>query len=288
MAHNLQERYSQLTDIKLRASLVTKDHVIFNTRYEGDPVAGAVKIPVRDGEVEVKDYNKTSGTSLTNGSTNYLTIPIVKDKAVNELIDGYDAAGVPDNLVADRIDSAGYSLGLLLDTQGVSLLAASHTATYASTDPRYGKVATSAAIELTDSPFDACVDARTNLSKVFVPATGRYVLASPDFYSMILKDKDNFVKKGDLSQKLVETGAVGEIAGFAVYETPNLPAGVLAVFGHPDYATRVDEYKVPVHVQDLAGSGTFIGACAVQGRMVYEHAITKPQAFHVLTLKASA
>lgn len=282
MAHNLQERYSQLTDIKLRASLVTKDHVIFNTRYEGDPTAGAVKIPVRDTEVQVNDYNKASGTSLTNGNTNYLTVAITKDKAVNELIDGYDAAGVPDNLVADRIDSAGYSLALLLDTTGVALLAGADTATYDSTDPRYGKKATSATLKSTDSPFDACVDARTNQSKAFVPATGRYVLASPDFYSMILKDKDNFVKKGDLSQKLVETGAVGEIAGYAVYETPNLPSGVLAVFGHPDFATRIDEYKVPVHVQDLAGSGTYIGASAVQGRMVYEHAITKPQAFHIL------
>lgn len=282
MAHNLQERYSQLTDVKLRASLVTKDHVVFNTRYDGNPVAGAVKVPVRDAEVTVEDYSKTGGTNLTHGSTIYLNIPISNDKAVNELIDGYDAAGVPDNLVADRIDSAGYSLGLTLDTAGVALLAGADTAVYATTDPRYGKKATAHTLGADESIFDACVDARASMTKVYVPATGRYVLASPDFYSKILKDKDNFVKKGDLSQKLVETGAVGEIAGFAVYETPNLPAGVLAVFGHPDYATRIDEYKVPVHVQDLSGSGKYIGACAVQGRMVYEHCVTKPQAFYIL------
>lgn len=286
MAHKLQERYSKLTDVKLRASLVTKDHVIFNTRYEGDPTAGAVKVPVRDAEVEVKDYNKKTGVDLSEGSTDYLNIPITKDKAVNELIDGYDAAGVPDNLVADRIDSGGYSLGLTLDTAGVALLAAADTATYADGDPRKGKKATAHTLGEDESIFDACVDARTAMTKAFVNAVGRYVLASPDFYSMVLKDKDNFVKKGDLSQKLVETGAVGEIAGFAVYETPNLPAGILAVFGHPDYATRIDEYKVPVHVQDLAASGKFIGACAVQGRMVYEHCITKPQAFYIL--KAAA
>ena len=282
MAHNLQERYSKLTDVKLRSTLVTKDHVIFNTRYEGDPVAGAVKVPVRDGEVAVNSYNKTSGSALTHGSTVYLNIPISKDIAVNELIDGYDAAGVPDNLVADRIDSAGYSLGLTIDTESLALLAGADTATYASTDPRYGKKASAATMSDSDSAFDKCVDARTAQSKVFVPSVGRYVLVSPEFYAMILKDKDNFVKKGDLSQKLVETGAVGEIAGYAVYETPNMPAGVLAIFGHPDYATRIDEFKVPVKVQDLAGSATFIGACAVQGRMVYEHCITKPQAFFIL------
>lgn len=286
MAHNLQERYSRLTDVKLRASLVTKDHVIFNTRYEGDPVAGAVKVPVRDGEVQVSNYDKKKGATLTEGSTDYLTITITNDKAVNELIDGYDAAGVPDNLVADRIDSGGYSLGLTLDTAGVTLLAGADTATYDAKDPRNGKKATAHTLGADESIFDACVDARTAMTKAHVPAVGRYVLASPDFYSKVLKDKDNFVKKGDLSQKLVETGAVGEIAGFAVYETPNLPAGTLAVFGHPDYATRIDEYKVPIHVQDLAGSSNYIGACAVQGRMVYEHCITKPQAFYIL--KASA
>ena len=44
MAHALQERYSKLVDEKLRATLVTKDNLIFNNRYEGDPKAGMVKV----------------------------------------------------------------------------------------------------------------------------------------------------------------------------------------------------------------------------------------------------
>ena len=38
---------------------------------------------------------------LTGGDTTYLTVNIDKDKAVNEIIDGFDAASVPDDLVAD-------------------------------------------------------------------------------------------------------------------------------------------------------------------------------------------
>jgi len=45
MAHTHQERYSRLVDAKLRATLVKKDGVIFNNRYEGNPKAGVVKIP---------------------------------------------------------------------------------------------------------------------------------------------------------------------------------------------------------------------------------------------------
>ena len=33
----------------------------------------------------------------------------------------------------------------------------------------------------------------------------------------------------------------------------------------------------PVAVNDLKGSGTFIGACAVQGRKVYAHKVTKAE-----------
>ena len=91
MSHTLQDRYSQLVDMKLRAALVKKDGVIFNNRYEGDPKAGAVKVPVRDTEVTAASYDKANGVSLTAGSTSYLTITIDKDYAVNELIDGYDA-----------------------------------------------------------------------------------------------------------------------------------------------------------------------------------------------------
>ena len=51
MAHEAQVRYSKLVDLKLRATLVKKVGVICNSRYEGSPKAGSVKVPVRDTEV---------------------------------------------------------------------------------------------------------------------------------------------------------------------------------------------------------------------------------------------
>ena len=116
MAHDLQTRYSDMVLAKLRKELVLKDGVVFNTDYEGTAIAGAVKIPVRDTEVAVTDYDKANGISATAGATSYVTMTIGKDKAVNEIIDGYDAQAVPDNLVADRLDSAGYSLAAQEDT----------------------------------------------------------------------------------------------------------------------------------------------------------------------------
>ena len=75
-AHEHQERWSKLVLAKLRQELVLKDGVVFNNDYEGSPAAGVVKIPVRDEEVQVSDYDKANGIQGTNGSTAYENMQI--------------------------------------------------------------------------------------------------------------------------------------------------------------------------------------------------------------------
>ena len=91
--HELQERYSNLVLAKLRS--VTIFEPLMNRRYEGNPKAGAVKIPVRDTEMVVGDYDVVAGGDLSTSTTTYLTLPIDKNKYVNELIDGFEAEAVP-------------------------------------------------------------------------------------------------------------------------------------------------------------------------------------------------
>lgn len=264
MAHEAQIRYSQLVDAKLRAVLVKKDGTIFNTRYEGNPKAGAVKIPVRDTEVTVSDYSKTDGAGATHGDTAYQTLVIDHDKAVNEIIDGFDAASVPDNLVADRLDSAAYSMALQLERDATAVLEDKATAFGGGT-----------ALTKTNI-YDTIVDARTAMSTAGVPADRRFLLVCPAVYALILKSPE-FVRATTLGDNVVQTGAQGRIAGFAVFEDVTLSDGTEFIAGHPDWCTRVREWGVPVHLQSLDGSGNFIGASAVQGRSIYAHTVTKPQ-----------
>lgn len=161
MAHANQERWSKLVDAKLRNQLVTRDNYIFNNRYEGDPKAGKVKIPVRDTEVSVKDYNKATGIDPEAGTTTYLELNIDQDEAVNELIDGFDAESVPGNLVADRLDSAGYSLALQMEKDASEELTTGGTA-----------LADTAALTKA-TVYEKIVDARTQLSNTYVPTGGR-------------------------------------------------------------------------------------------------------------------
>lgn len=284
MAHELQVRYSKLADIREKAQKVTRDNVIFNTRYEKDPVAGTIKIPVR-GAANIRAYNKATGMNLEETETAYITVTLDHDVAMNELIDGFDAAAVPDDVVADRIEAGADGFANTMDIEGLLELAKNGTVTV-------GNALSKSTV------YDEAINARTALSKASLPLNGRYVIVTPEVYSLMLKDS-NFVKASDLGQKIIETGAVGQIGGLNVYESVNLGAYEVEedgttytvepqiIAGHPNCATRVEEWAVGVHVQDLAQSGKYIGACAVQGRKVFTHKVTNKDGIFVYATKTA-
>lgn len=266
MAHELMTRYSELIDKKLQATLVTKDNFIFNNHYEGIAAGGKVKIPVRSTEIVVGDYNKASGMSLSEGSTTYIDLDLCYDKAVNEIIDGYDAAAVPDDIVAERLDSAGYALGVVEDAISIATL------------ENEGTIDDDKQALTKENVYSKIVELRTNLSEKNVPIQGRWLIVSPEVYGMLLCDTTNFIRQGDIAQNLVDSGAIGQIAGFTVYESPKLTKDnkeissgktttVEMIAGHPNWCHRVEEWSVPVSVNPL--TNTFIGASAVQGRKIF-------------------
>lgn len=255
MAHALQERYSSLVLAKLRKEAIFLN--LFNRRYEGSPTAGAVKIPVRDGEVVVGTYNTQTGKALTYGSTTYETLPIDKDYAVNELIDGYEASAVPDNLVADRLDSAGYSMANTIDNDLVALLL----------DGTKGGTVLSSTTALTKSTvYEAVIDAIQSAKKLGIKVDEMWLAVTNDIYGLMLKCPE-FIKASDLGDAVVQNGLVGRIGGVDVYETNNIEdtTKVEFILGNDVFCHYVDEWAVPVGIKDLA-DGAHIGASAVQGR----------------------
>lgn len=281
MAHTNQDRWSSLVDAKLRTTLVTRDNLIFNTRYEGSPKAGKVKIPVRDTEVEVKPYSKSTGIDPAAGTTTYLDLSIDQDEAVNELIDGFDAASVPDGIVADRLDSAGYSLGLSMDKKSINALESATDA----------NIATTKTACTSSTAYKTVLEAKRTLSRNGVPTEGRWLIAAPEFLEVLMQDS-NFIRQGDLSQELIQQGVVGRVAGFNVVESCNMDYDSTTrvaskktttefIAGHPNWCHRVEEWAVPVHLQDLNGSGKYIGASAVQGRKVYGIKVSKGKTLYI-------
>ncbi|MEI3498941.1 MAG: hypothetical protein V8Q71_00200 [Bacilli bacterium] len=118
--HKRKETYANEVLAIARAELNLYED--FSTDYEKDEVTGQINVPTRNGEVKVSDYDILNGIELTQSATDYLPLPIDKDYGVNELIDGYEASAVPDNLVAQRIESAGYSIGVKKENMAIEAL----------------------------------------------------------------------------------------------------------------------------------------------------------------------
>lgn len=263
---DLSVRYSALVDAKLRNELVLKDGIIFNNYFEGSPKAGAVKVR-KTGTATVSDYDHVNGVNLTSGASQWINVTIDKDKAVNEIVDGYDAAAIPDGIIADRLDAATYGLAAQMDKDGAAELVTGGTVLSKTTAYTQSNI------------YDGFVEVRQMMSTAGVPVNGRYALVSPETYAKMLKAPE-FISASNLGDNVKATGAVGAIAGFAIYESANLGEKVEAVFGHPAYATRIKEWSVPVQVRALQ-DGNHIGASAISGRAVYAHKVSNPDAILV-------
>ena len=100
-----------------------------------------------------------------------------------------------------------------------------------------------------------------------VPATGRVVFCTPAFYNLLKQDQ-SFMKAGDLSQRMLTVGSLGQVDGVNVIPVPAsyLPAGANFLLCHP-LATvspvKLESYKV--HVDPPGLSGTL-----VEGRVRYD------------------
>ena len=65
--HNRQEKYARAIVELMRPALKIRN--TFSRDYEGNPVAGAVKVPVRNTDVAISNYDVKSGVALSQSAT---------------------------------------------------------------------------------------------------------------------------------------------------------------------------------------------------------------------------
>lgn len=259
MAQNtsLMEKYSNLVDAKLRAECIFE--ALFNSRHDGDAAAGAVKIPVRN-EASVGAYTISTGATLANPTTSYVSMICDKDFAINELIDGFVASAVPDNLVAERLESGAYALGAKIDSDLAGVLVSAGTAE-SSTTALTAQTAYSAIIDSVQTAKTSKVNPRS-----------MWIAVSPATYGLLLKSAEFQSAAGSTAD--LGAGFVGKIAGIPVYETLDLPTKTEYVVGNSDFCHFVKAWKAEPEVVDLA-DGAHIKSSAVQGRVVYGFAVSQ-------------
>lgn len=242
----------------------------FSTDYEVDGATGQIMVPTRNGEVQLSDYDVKSGIELTQSATDYLALPVDKNYACNELIDGYEAEAVPDNIRAQRIESAGYSFGMKKEKLAIDELkkgTISSDVTALTKTTAYEKIAT----EIKNMKER---NMKVNSMRVAVDAATELLLLTDDKFANTA---------GTLGAELVREGVIGKINGVPV--KPNYLLGTItreegtgdnksdktrtvefAVYDKR-FCQKYENWAVEPHIAPLA-DGKHIGASALQGRQV--------------------
>lgn len=251
--HNRKETYADEVLAIARAEMNIYED--FSTDYEKDEVTGQINVPTRNGEVKVSDYDVLKGIELSQSATDYLPLPINKDYGVNELIDGYEAEAVPDNLVAQRVESAGYSMGMKKENLAISAL------------KEGGTVSTDTAPLEENNAYKKIATEIKNMKARNMKVKFMRVVVSADTELLLLTDEKFANTSGTLGAELIREGVIGKINGVAV--KPNYLMGEDVEFMIYDkrFCQKYEVWKKEPKVEDIK-DGKHIGASALQGRQV--------------------
>ena len=227
----------------------------FSTDYEIDGATGQINVPTRSAEVTISDYDILNGVALTQSATDYKVLPIDKNYAINELIDGYEAEAVPDNLRANRIEAAGYSLGLKKENMAISALVNGGTTSSDTTaltkEDAYEKIAKEIA----------------NMKKRNMEVASMRVVVNADTELLLLTDNKFANTAGTLGAELVREGVIGKINGVATKPNYLLPEGVEFIIYDKRFTQKYEVWSVEPSINDIK-DGKHIGASVLQGRQV--------------------
>lgn len=269
--HKSQERYtSEIVPLIRQEFFIRND---FSRDYEGDPIAGAVNVPTRNGDVTLSDYDILNGITMTQSATDYRKVLIDKEKAFSELIDGYEADVVPDNIRVQRIESAGYVVGKALEESAINALVTGGTVSEDVTPLTKKDVYEKIAKEV------------NNMKKRGIKPEEMRIAIAADTELLLLTDDKFANTSGTLGAELVREGVIGKVAGVATKPCYLLPESVEFVIYAKRWCQSIDAWKAETAINPIQ-DGKHVKASALQGRMVYKDVVTNALAVQIKKNKA--
>ena len=251
--HKRRETYA--TEVLAMAKSKTNIYDDFSTDYEIDGATGAIKVPTRDATVTISNYDILNGVELTQSATDYVDLPVDKNYAINELIDGYEAEAVPDNIRANRIEAAGYSLGLKKENMAIAALVADGTTSSDTT-------------ALTEADAYKKIAAEvSNMKKRNMELSQMRIVVSADTELLLLTDDKFANTSGQLGAELIREGVIGKINGVPVKPNYLLPEGVEFIIYDKRFTQKYEVWAVEPTIKDIQDD-KHIGASHLVGREV--------------------
>ena len=259
MAINLASKYSKKVDERFSLLSVT-ENIGLNKDYDWNGVKAVTVYNIDT--VAMGNYNR-SGTSrygnpaeLGDTKTEY---SLSKDRSFTFTIDrgnyteqlmvkeaGKALARQIKEVVVPEIDI------YRLNAWATAAAANSHVETHAITN---------------GNAYSYFLNAQEALDEDKVPQTGRICYVTPKFYNL-LKQDDSFIKAGDLSQKMLINGQVGEVDGVRIIKIPSsyLPSNTAFLLIWPKCSVspkKLEDYKTHDNPPGING-------WLVEGRVIYD------------------
>ena len=248
-----------------------------NRDYEGEIKQKGDKVKINSvGEITIGDYTGAKIGDPETLTTSDQELEINQGKFFNFSVDDVDKVQAAGPLMDKAMQRAAFGLSDVNDKFIFTTIETDATAL------------SSTAIALTASNvYETLVSIRTLMDKNNVPMTGRKVAVPPEAYALLLLD-DRFVKTGGTNaETTLKNGLVGEVAGFQVFESNNLPfkagtgsgdsaklAETTIIAGHDMGGTYAEQI-----VQTEAYRPEQFFADAVKGLQVYGAKVTMPKCY---------
>lgn len=266
-----------LWSARLLANL-DKNHVygaVVNRDYEGEISKQGDNVKINQmGAITIGDYEKADIGTAEELTSSQKILTIDQAKFFNFQVDSVDQAQANIKLMDSAMERAGYAMADIVDkhiAQSYLEVAVGNT---------LGDDTTPIALA-EDNIYKQIVELGVKLDEANVPADNRFVIV-PAFAHGLLLQAPQFVKGSDLGDAVVTKGFIGEVAGFKVYKSNNVPNTAGAKYkilaGHPSAITMAEQV---VDVRAYEPEQRF--SDAIKGLHVFGTKVTQPSALAVLT-----
>jgi hypothetical protein len=259
VAINLASKYSSNVDERFSLLSVT-ENIGLNKEYDWSGVKTVTVYSVDT--VAMGNYSRTGttryGTPEELGDTKK-DYTLSKDRSFTYTIDRGNAS---EQLM---IKKAGSTLARQIKEVVVPEIDAYRLAAWSTVAVANSHTATAAVTA--DNAYVKFLDAQEALDEDKVPQAGRICFVTPAYYNF-LKQDDTFIKSGDLSQKMLINGQVGEVDGVKIIKIPSsyLPTNHAFILMHPKCSVspkKLEDYKTHDNPPGING-------WLVEGRLIYD------------------
>ncbi|MFE6223324.1 N4-gp56 family major capsid protein [Streptomyces sp. NPDC057854] len=230
--------------VTLEKSLVYAAPGVVNRDYEGDiaQYGDTVQI-VGLADPTIGTYTAHTDITVEDVDDSAQTLVINQSKYFAFEMDDVEKrqARSGGRVISEQTRKAGYKLRDVADQYVAGLMATGVAA---------GNLIAEQTLATASAAYDLLVDLGVKLNESDVPHEGRWVVVTPKFHGLLLKDP-RFVSAGDaLAAETRENGLVGAAAGFSIRMSNNAPngpgagAGKLIIAGYAgatSYAEQINK-----------------------------------------------